>query len=101
MRSSVRHDLPLCILFALKSPPFAIFSLPCLLKLYCDKLLWLHKWTAMLIYFFTVLHVAFWSVQLCIESRNGHIAYTYAWQYQKFLYAWTVCACGFHRIHSV
>ncbi|TFK89134.1 hypothetical protein K466DRAFT_487441 [Polyporus arcularius HHB13444] len=84
---------PLCILFALKSPPFAIFSMSCLVQLYCDKLLWLHKWTARLIYLLTVLHVAFWSVQLLIESRNGKVAYTYAWSYEKFLFAWTAFGC--------
>ncbi|KAH9856964.1 hypothetical protein C2E23DRAFT_934159 [Lenzites betulinus] len=86
---------PLCILFALKSPPFAIFSLPFLVQFYCDKLLWLHKWTARLIYFLTVLHVAFWSVQLVIERRasTGKIAYVYAWQYEKFLFAWTAFGC--------
>ncbi|KAH9901014.1 hypothetical protein C8Q73DRAFT_786424 [Cubamyces lactineus] len=86
---------PLCILFALKSPPFALFSLPCLVQLYCDKLLWLHKWSARLIYFLTVLHVAFWSVQLVIERRptTGKIAYVYAWQYEKFLYAWIAFGC--------
>ncbi|KAI0636885.1 hypothetical protein C8Q77DRAFT_1154776 [Trametes polyzona] len=84
---------PLCILFALKSPPFAIFSLPFLVQLYCDKLLWLHKWTARLIYFLTLLHVAFWSVQLAIEHREGKMAYFYAWQYEKFLYAWTAFGC--------
>ncbi|KAI0831386.1 hypothetical protein BC628DRAFT_1353480 [Trametes gibbosa] len=86
---------PLCILFALKSPPFAIFSLPFLVQFYCDKLLWLHKWTARLIYFLTVLHVAFWSVQLVIEHRasTGKMAYFYAWQYEKFLYAWTAFGC--------
>ena len=85
---------PLCILFALKAPPFAIFSLSCLVQFYCDKLLWLHKWTARLIFFLTVLHVAFWSVQLLIESRNGKVAYFYAWSYQKFLFAWTVRTCA-------
>ncbi|KAI0374981.1 hypothetical protein BV20DRAFT_961222 [Pilatotrama ljubarskyi] len=86
---------PLCILFALKSPPFAIFSLPFLVQLYCDKLLWLHKWTARLIYLLTLLHVVLWSVQLTIERRpdTGKIAYTYAWQYEKFLYAWIAFGC--------
>ncbi|RPD66223.1 hypothetical protein L226DRAFT_566683 [Lentinus tigrinus ALCF2SS1-7] len=84
---------PLCILFALKSPPFAIFSISCLVQFYCDKLLWLHKWSARLIFFLTVLHVAFWSVQLLIESRNGKVAYFYAWSYQKFIFAWTAFGC--------
>ncbi|KAI0748209.1 ferric reductase like transmembrane component-domain-containing protein [Daedaleopsis nitida] len=84
---------PLCILFALKSPPFAIFSLSFLTQLYCDKLLWLHKWTARLIYFFTLLHVAFWSVELFRDRRKGQVAYALAWQYEKFLYAWIAFGC--------
>ncbi|KAI0670300.1 hypothetical protein C8Q78DRAFT_1035550 [Trametes maxima] len=79
---------PLCILFALKSPPFAIFSLPFLVQLYCDKLLWLHKWTARIIYLLTVLHVVFWCVQLTNDQ-----AWMYAWKYQRFLFAWTAFGC--------
>ena len=50
----------------------------------------LHKATAWLIYLLTVLHVAFWSVQLLMDHRDGKVAYTLAWQYEKFLFAWTV-----------
>ncbi|KAI8998563.1 hypothetical protein BD414DRAFT_575075 [Trametes punicea] len=86
---------PLCVLCALKSPPFAILSLPCLVQLYFDKLLFLHKWIARLIYLLTLFHVAFWSVQLSIERREstGKIAYIYAWQYEKFQFAWAAFGC--------
>ncbi|KAI0780844.1 hypothetical protein BD413DRAFT_463706 [Trametes elegans] len=79
---------PLCVLFALKSPPFAIFSLPFLVQLYCDKLLWLHKWVARLIYLLTIAHVALWSVQLTIDQ-----AWSLAWLYERFIFAWIAFGC--------
>ncbi|KAI1795794.1 hypothetical protein LXA43DRAFT_1163671 [Ganoderma leucocontextum] len=85
--------LPLCVLFAMKSPPFAILSLSFTVQVFCDKLMLLHKATAWLIYLLTVLHVAFWSVQLTMDHRNGQVAYTFAWQYEKFLFAWIAFGC--------
>ncbi|KZT26361.1 hypothetical protein NEOLEDRAFT_1132404 [Neolentinus lepideus HHB14362 ss-1] len=81
---------PLCILFALKAPPFAIFAIPFMIQLHFDKLAWLHRWVGRLIWFITALHVALWSVQLVRDHRSatGEIAYTYAWQYEKFIYGW-------------
>ncbi|OCH94962.1 hypothetical protein OBBRIDRAFT_721614 [Obba rivulosa] len=86
--------LPLCILFALKAPPFALFALPFTVQLHFDKLAWLHQWTGRLVWFFSALHVAFWSVELAKDRRTGtgKIAYTYAWQYDKFLFGWTAFA---------
>ena len=85
---------PLCILFALKMPPFAILSLPFVLHIHFDKLAWLHKWIGRLIWFFSALHVALWSVQLLTERRpaTGKMVYTYAWDYTNFIYGWTVSA---------
>lgn len=82
--------LPLCVLFALKAPPFAIFALPFTTQIYFDKLSWLHRWSARLIYGITLLHVVFWSVQLLSDTRalTGKEAYAYAWQYEKFVYGW-------------
>ncbi|TRM56221.1 hypothetical protein BD626DRAFT_551656 [Schizophyllum amplum] len=81
---------PLCVLFALKAPPFALLALPFTVQMHFDKLSWLHRWTAYLIYLLTVLHVALWSVQLATEKREytGKVAYTYAFGYQKFIYGW-------------
>ncbi|THH33845.1 hypothetical protein EUX98_g258 [Antrodiella citrinella] len=56
---------PLCVLLALKAPPFALFSLSFLTNVHFDKLAWLHRW-----------------------SGTGKIAYTYAWLYSKFLFGW-------------
>lgn len=84
--------LPLVVLFALKAPPFAIFALPFVANMHFDKLMWLHRWIGRLVWFVSALHVAFWSVQLAMDKRTGsdQIAYTFAWQYPNFLYAWTV-----------
>ncbi|KAI0306451.1 hypothetical protein B0F90DRAFT_1808149 [Multifurca ochricompacta] len=82
---------PLCLLFALKRPPFAIFAISFLTNIHFDKLIWLHRWTGRLIWAMAALHVALWSVQLANDTRNGtgKVAYVYAWQYPRFIYAWT------------
>lgn len=83
---------PLCILLALKAPPFAIFSIPFLTNIHFDKLSWLHRWSGILIWLVATLHVASWSVQLLRDRRpgTGKIAYTYAWGYPNFLFGWSV-----------
>jgi hypothetical protein len=83
---------PLCILFALKRPPFAIFAIPFFTHLHSDKLIWLHRWIGRLIWALVVLHATLWSVQLFKDTRSGtgEIAYVYAWHYQRFIFAWTV-----------
>ncbi|THU90704.1 hypothetical protein K435DRAFT_968535 [Dendrothele bispora CBS 962.96] len=86
--------LPLCILFVLKAPPFALFALPFTVQIHFDKLSWLHRWSARLIWFITTLHVTLWSVQLALDRRpsTGKPGYTYAWQYQKFIFGWIAFA---------
>ena len=83
---------PLCILFALKRPPFAIFALPFLTNIHFDKFMWLHRWTGRFIYMMVALHAILWSVQLAKDTRSGtgKIAYVYAWHFQRFICAWTV-----------
>ncbi|OJA10566.1 hypothetical protein AZE42_03146 [Rhizopogon vesiculosus] len=86
--------LPLCVLFALKSPPFAIFAIPFMIQLFFDKLAWLHRWTGRLIWFLTSVHIAFWSVQL-VRDRNpstGRIAYVHAFSYTPFIFGWIAFA---------
>lgn len=93
-----RHGLvafalfPLCVLLALKSAPFALFSIPFTAQIQFDKLACIHRWTGRLIWFITAIHVAAWSVQLAKDSRQATNlnAYTYAWQYPKFIYGWIV-----------
>lgn len=84
--------LPLCVLFALKSPPFAIFALPYTTQLHFDKLAWLHRWSGRLIWSVAALHVGLWSAQLIVDKREstGKMTYQYAWQYQEFIYGWIV-----------
>ncbi|KAI0035087.1 hypothetical protein K488DRAFT_44124 [Vararia minispora EC-137] len=81
---------PLCVLFALKAPPFALFANPWTINLHFDKLSWLHRWVGRLIWFVSAVHTALWSVELAKDKRanTGHIAYAYAWGYTKFVYAW-------------
>jgi hypothetical protein len=83
---------PLCILFGLKQPPFALFANPFTLQFHFDKLVWLHRWTGRLIWFVTLLHVAFWSVQLVNDKRDdqGRVAYPYAFLHINFVYGWIV-----------
>lgn len=91
---------PLCVLFALKSPPFAILVYT--VHLHFDKLAWLHRWTGRLIWLLTGFHIAFWSVQLVQDRRvgTGKIAYTYAWEYEKFIYGWIVCIIIYNSVSS-
>ncbi|KIY43402.1 hypothetical protein FISHEDRAFT_53453 [Fistulina hepatica ATCC 64428] len=87
--------LPLCILLAVKLPPFAVFALPFTLQLHFDKLSWLHRGTGIIIYLLTFLHVVLWSVQLFRDRRasTGKNAYTYAFLYEKFIFGWLAFGC--------
>ncbi|KAF9242136.1 hypothetical protein BU15DRAFT_87038 [Melanogaster broomeanus] len=81
---------PLCVLFALKAPPFAIFAIPFMIQLFFDKLAWLHRWSGRLIWLLTCIHVGVWSIQLA-RDRNpttGRVAYLYAFTYSPFIYGW-------------
>ncbi|RDB21080.1 Ferric/cupric reductase transmembrane component 1 [Hypsizygus marmoreus] len=81
--------LPLCILFALKAPPFALFALPAI-QMHFDKLAWLHRWSGRLFWLLSTAHVLFWSIQLLTDQRMGtsHLAYRFAWQHREFIYGW-------------
>ncbi len=83
---------PLCVLFALKRPPFAIFAIPFFTHIHSDKLIWLHRWIGRLIWALVALHATLWSVQLFRDMRVGtdDAAYVYAWHYKRFIFAWTV-----------
>ncbi|KAF8495630.1 hypothetical protein JB92DRAFT_2606857, partial [Gautieria morchelliformis] len=82
---------PLCVLLALKSPPFALFALPFLIQIYNDKLAFLHRWTGRLIWFVTALHVALWGVQLSRDKRSSDdpsSVWNFAFGYDKFVFGW-------------
>lgn len=55
---------PLVILFVLKTPPFAIFSIKWFTQLFSDKLGLLHRWLGRLIWIITTIHVVLWAVKL-------------------------------------
>ena len=86
---------PLCVLFALKSPPFALFALPFVIQIYNDKLAFLHRWTGRLIWLVTALHVTFWGTQLSQDKRstdNPASVWSFAFEYEKFVFGWLVRA---------
>jgi hypothetical protein len=80
---------PLTVLFALKSPPFAIFSISALTHVFYDTLTLMHKWAGRLVWFVTALHVAFWTVQLARDGRNdktNRSMFEVVWIYDKFIW---------------
>ncbi|KDQ60789.1 hypothetical protein JAAARDRAFT_31767 [Jaapia argillacea MUCL 33604] len=81
---------PLCVLLAVKSPPFALLALPFTIQLHFDKLAWAHRWSGRFLWFITTLHVVTWSIQLASDHREttGKMAYDYAWLYEKFIFGW-------------
>lgn len=83
---------PLCILFALKAAPFALFALPYTTQFSFDKLSTLHRWVGRLIYFITAIHVLAWSIQLATTKNpvTGRTTYIYAWIYGPFVWGWVV-----------
>ena len=83
---------PLCILFALKVAPFALFALPYTIQLSFDKLSTMHRWVGRLIWFLTTIHVVSWSVQLAtnVNPDTGRRIYSYAWIYSPFRWGWVV-----------
>lgn len=93
--------LPLCVLFALKAPPFALFAIPFMIQLYFDKLAWLHRWAGRLVWFLVCIHVVLWSIQLAkdVNPSTGRVAYIYAWSYTPFIYGWIVRRLALPRSH--
>lgn len=82
--------MPLVVLFALKAPPFALLALRAFTHLHADKLALLHRWTGRIVWLFTTLHVALWTVELLKDSRNdgsGRSVWDVAWLYSKFIWA--------------
>lgn len=82
--------LPLCILFALKGSPFSLFSSKFLVLLHFDKLAWLHRWSAGLLWLLTACHVGSWSVQLVLDEYPGskQTVLSLVWSYPPFVYGW-------------
>lgn len=81
---------PLVVLLALKSAPFAVFSLRIFTHLFSDKLALLHQWSGRIIWLLTTVHVVLWTVQLFQDSRgNGsdRAAWFFMFLYDKFIWA--------------
>ena len=91
---------PLCILFALKAPPFAVFAMPYMIQLHFDKLALLHKWSGRIVWLISAVHVILWSIQLSTDVRpeTGDHIWPYAWQYQKFIYGWIVSTINLLKV---
>lgn len=80
---------PLTVLFALKAPPFAVFSLSIFTNMFFDTLTLLHKWSGRLVWFVTALHVALWTVQLVKDKRGdttNRTVFEVVWIYDKFIW---------------
>ncbi|OCF43665.1 ferric-chelate reductase [Kwoniella heveanensis CBS 569] len=78
--------MPLVVLFALKAPPVAIFSLRAFTHVYSDKLAVFHRAIAWVVWGFTTIHVALWTVQLFQDSRNGRAVWFYIWNSYRFIF---------------
>ncbi|KAG8727411.1 hypothetical protein FRC12_022521, partial [Ceratobasidium sp. 428] len=81
--------MPLCVLFALKAPPVALFALPFTTQMHFDKLAFLHRWSGRIIWIITTIHIGLWGVQLGRDERHGvnqGIAWDYVWLYPLFIY---------------
>lgn len=84
---------PLCVLFALKAPPFAIFAIPFMIQFFFDKLAWLRRWTGRLIWFLTSIHIALWSVQLVRDQPSVKARYVIPWAHSLWMSAHEVHRC--------
>lgn len=77
--------IPLVVLLAVKSPPFAVLAYRFTAQLFYDKLALLHRFTAWLVWLVTTIHVALWSVQLFEDTGNGKIVWFLMWTNYRFL----------------
>ncbi|WVR09550.1 hypothetical protein IAU60_006619 [Kwoniella sp. DSM 27419] len=78
--------IPLVTLFALKASPVAVFALRPFTHIFSDKLAIFHKTAAWLVWIFTSLHVALWTVQLFQDQRNGKAVWFYIWDSYRFIF---------------
>lgn len=92
--------LPLCVLFVLKAPPFAIFAMPFMIQIYSDKLSWLHRWSGRLIWLMSALHVLLWTLQLVHDEQpgTGQKAFVHAIKLPRFICGWIVSHYLFIKI---
>lgn len=88
--------MPLVVLFALKSPPIAIFSIRPFTHLFADKLAALHRTAAWLVWVITTVHVALWTVQLFQDTRgdgSGRKVWFVVWLKYRFIFGAVAYFC--------
>ncbi|WRT70084.1 uncharacterized protein IL334_007078 [Kwoniella shivajii] len=78
--------MPLTVLFALKAPPIAIFALRAFTHIYSDKLALFHRATAWIVWGFTTIHVALWTVQLFQDQQKGRAVWFLIWNSYRFIF---------------
>jgi len=76
--------VPVVVLLALKSRPFALVTL--VTNLHSDKLAMLHRAVAWLVWAITTAHVALWTVQLFQDSRGGQATWFYLWTNYRYIF---------------
>ncbi|WVQ77459.1 hypothetical protein IAR50_007145 [Cryptococcus sp. DSM 104548] len=85
--------MPLVVLFALKAPPFAAFSLRYLTHLYNDKLALFHRGAAWLVWGVTTVHTVLWTIQLFKDQHNGKAVWFAAWSSYHFIFGCIAYGC--------
>lgn len=80
--------MPLCVLLAAKSPPFAIFSWKWFTHLYSDKLITFHRAAGWLVWGLTTAHVVFWIIQLFkdIDPNTNRAMFFTVLQVYRFIF---------------
>ncbi|EKC98915.1 hypothetical protein A1Q2_06669 [Trichosporon asahii var. asahii CBS 8904] len=77
---------PLVVLLALKSAPFAIFSIRPFTHLHADKLMPFHRMAGYFVWLITTVHVVLWTVQLFQDSYKGQPVWVAAWTNYHFIF---------------
>ncbi|TFK29970.1 hypothetical protein FA15DRAFT_651534 [Coprinopsis marcescibilis] len=84
-------SLPLCVLLGLKGSPFAVFSWRIGVQMFFDKLAFLHRWTARIIWTLTSIHVVLWCIKLGRDREDSsleEISLLVLFQKERFLFGW-------------
>lgn len=77
---------PLVVLLALKSAPFAIFSIRPFTHLHADKLMPFHRMAGYFVWLLTTVHVVLWTIQLFQDSYKGKPVWVAAWTNYHFIF---------------
>lgn len=78
--------MPLVVLVALKSPPVAFLSFRVFTHLWSDKLAWLHRASAWLVWVLTTVHIVLWTIQLFKDQIKGKAAWIAMWTNYRFIF---------------